>query len=302
MVSLESCKLFRELPVAELESLRQVTRERTYGMGETIFKQGNPGDGIYVVKGGEVHIAVVASSGELRVISKLGPGELFGEMAVIDSDPRSATALAGETTMVYFISRTDLLEMMQRAPQLTIGLVREISGRLRDFNRQYIREVLDAERLALVGRFASAIVHDIKNPLHVISLSAEIAAMPNATQDARSTSKTRISKQVERITTMVNELLEYARGSNTSSCLLSRVNYAEFVKQIIEDIRQELGLRGVTVLVEGIVPAVTVQINALRFTRVFYNLFGNAADATGSGGRIFVRVKTVDAQVVTEAP
>ncbi|MGZ4964199.1 MAG: ATP-binding protein [Limisphaerales bacterium] len=300
MVSLESCKLFRDLPVAELESLRQVTRERTYGMGESIFKQGNPGDGIYVVKGGEVHIAVVASSGELRVISKLGPGELFGEMAVIDSDPRSATALAGETTTVYFISRPDLLEMMHRAPQLTIGLVREISGRLRDFNRQYIREVLDAERLALVGRFASAIVHDIKNPLHVISLSAEIAAMPNATQDARSTSKTRISKQVERITTMVNELLEYARGSNTSSCLLSRVNYAEFVKQIIEDIRQELGLRGVTVLVEGTVPSVTVQINALRLTRVFYNLFGNAADATGSGGRIFVRVKTVDAEVVTE--
>src|SRR3954451_5390906 len=112
MVSLESCKLFQGLPVAELESLRQVTRERTYGMGETIFKQGDAGDGIYVVKGGEIHIAVVASSGELRVVSKLGPGELFGEMAVLDSDPRSATALAGDTTTVYFISRGDLLEML----------------------------------------------------------------------------------------------------------------------------------------------------------------------------------------------
>lgn len=300
MVSLESCKLFQGLPVAELESLRQVTRERTYGMGETIFKQGEAGDGIYVVKGGEIHIAVVASSGELRVVSKLGPGELFGEMAVLDSDPRSATALAGETTIVYFISRGDLLEMLNRTPKLSMGLVREISGRLRHFNSQYIREVLDAERLALVGRFASAIVHDIKNPLHVISLSAELAAAPNASQESRNTSKARISKQVDRISTMVNELLEYARGSNAGSVSLSRINYAQFVQQIVEDMRQELGLRGVVIHLDGAVPPATVQINEERLTRVFYNLFGNAADATGSGGRIFVRVKIASDHVVTE--
>lgn len=300
MVSLQSCKIFQGLPVAELESLRQVAHERTYGMGETIFKQGDPGDGIYIVKSGEVHIAVVASSGELRVISKLGVGELFGEMAVIDSDPRSASALAGERTTVYFVSRNDLLDMLNRAPQLTMGLMREISRRLRDFNRQYVREVLDAERLALVGRFASAIVHDLKNPLHVISLSAELAAMPNAPQEARNSSKTRISKQVDRITTMVNELLEYARGSNTAACLLARVNYSQFVQQLIEDIRQELGATGVTVQIEGAVPPATVQVNTQRLTRVFYNLCGNAADATGSGGRITVRVRTNGDQVVTE--
>jgi len=300
MVSLESCTLFQGLPVAELESLRQATRERTYGMGETIFKQGDPGDGIYVVKSGEVQIAVVASSGELRVVSKLKAGELFGEMAVIDSEPRSASALAGETTTVYFISRSDLLEMMHRAPQLTMGLMREISGRLRDFNRQYIHEVLDAERLALVGRFASAIVHDLKNPLHVISLSAELAAAPSATPDSRNTSRTRISKQVERINTMLTELLEYARGPNTASCLLGRVNYPEFIQHVIEDIRQEMAARGVTVQIEGVVAPVTVQVNTQRLSRVFYNLCGNAADATGSGGKIFVRVKMAGDQVLTE--
>jgi signal transduction histidine kinase len=300
MVSLESSKLFQGLPSAELESLRQIARERTYGMGETIFNQGDPGDGIYVVKSGEVHIAVVASSGERRVIAKLPPGELFGEMAVIDSDSRSASALAGERTTLYFISRTDLLDMMERAPQLTMGLVREISRRLRDFNRQYIREVLDAERLALIGRFASAIVHDLKNPLHVISLSAELAAAPTASSEVRGNSKKRISKQVDRITSMVNELLEYARGSNTASCMLTRVNYAQFVQQTVEDIRQELGLRGVTLLVEGLLPSVIVQINPGRLTRVFYNLFGNAADAMSGSGKIFLRVKTTNDEVVTE--
>jgi signal transduction histidine kinase len=300
MVSLESCKLFQGLPVAELESLRQVTRERSYGLGETIFKQGDAGDGIYIVKSGEVHIAVAASSGDLRVVSKLGPGELFGEMAVIDSDPRSASALAGDTTIVYFVARKDLLEMLNRAPQLTIGLVREISRRLRDFNRQYIREILDAERLALIGRFASAIVHDLKNPLNVISLSAELAAVPNATQEARTLSKTRISKQVERILNMVHELLEYARGSSAGSVTLERVTYAEFVRQTIDEIRQEFNVRGVTLAIEGALPEVTVQINAGRLTRVFYNLFGNAADAMHNDGKITVRVRTTADGVVTE--
>lgn len=301
MVSLESSKLFQGLPAAELDSLRQVARERSYGMGETIFKQGDPGDGIYVVKSGEVHIAVATPSGELRVISKLPPGELFGEMAVIDSDPRSATALAGDTTAVYFVSRPDLLNMLSRAPQLTIGLVREISRRLRDFNRQYIREVLDAERLALIGRFASAIVHDLKNPLNVIGLAAEMAAAPNATVEARAVSKTRISKQVERITGMVNELLEYARGSNTGVAMLVRVNYGAFIRQLVDDTRPEFDLRGVTLIMDGDLPDVMVQMNPPRLTRVFYNLFGNAADAMHNSGKITVRVRAnKNGEVVTE--
>jgi signal transduction histidine kinase len=301
MVSLESSKLFQGLPVAELESLRQVARERSYGMGETIFKQGDPGDGIYIVKSGEVHIAVATPSGELRIISKLPPGELFGEMAVIDSDPRSATAVAGDTTTVYFVSRPDLLNMLNRAPQMTISLVREISRRLRDFNRQYIREVLDAERLALIGRFASAIVHDLKNPLSVIGLSAEMAATPNATQEIRNTSKTRISKQVDRITSMVNELLEYARGSNTAIGTLVRVNYAKFVRELVEDVRTEFSMRGVTLVVDGDLPSAMIQIHATRFSRVFYNLFGNAADAMHNSGRITIRARENDyGEVVTE--
>jgi signal transduction histidine kinase len=299
MVSLESCKLFQGLPLAEMDSLRQVTHERRFGMGETIFKQGEPGDGIYLVKDGEVHICVAPSSGEPRVVAKLGPGELFGEMAVLDSDPRSATARAGDTTTLYFISRQELLDTMQRAPQMTMGLVREISRRLREFNRQYVRDVLDAERMGLIGKFASSIIHDIKNPLHVIAMSAELSSVPNATLDARNLSKTRINKQVDRINGMVNELLEFARGSSTT-CLLARVDYGPFVQQIVDEIRPELAMKSVTIQVQDTLPSANVQMNPARLTRVFYNLINNAADAMGYGGRITVRVELTKDGVQTE--
>src|SRR5581483_7221385 len=147
MVSLESCKLFQHLPAGELECLRKAARELSFAPGETLFREGDKGDGIYVVKQGSVEIKATVSYGDLRVLSTLGPGELFGEMAVLDSDPRSATASAKEPTVVYFINRTELLEMFERTPKLATELVREISHRLRDFNRRYIREVLESERL-----------------------------------------------------------------------------------------------------------------------------------------------------------
>ena len=127
-----------------------------------------------------------------------------------------------------------------------MGLIREISGRLRDFNRQYIREVLESERLALVGRFASSIVHDLKNPLNIIGISADMACMPTATVESRQVSKVRIRKQVERISNMVNELLEFPRGSNTSF-VLARVDYRAFVQQLIEEIQPEVALKSVTI-------------------------------------------------------
>ncbi len=299
MLPLESNKVFKDLPASELAALRQVTQEKTYAPNQAIFKEGDPGDGMYIVKSGLVHISAAGSGGDLRVLSKLGPGELFGEMAVIDHDPRSASATAAEETTVYFVARNDFLEMLTRTPRLSMGLVREISKRLRDFNHQYIREVLESERLALVGRFASSIVHDLKNPLNIIGISADMACMPTATPDSRQVSKVRIRKQVERISNMVNELLEFSRGSNTSF-VLARVAYDNFVQQLVEEIQAEVVVKAVTIEYENMPPALKVQINPQRLSRVFHNLIHNATDAMPSGGKIKIRFKVTDQEIVTE--
>lgn len=299
MVSLESCKLFSELPSTELEHLRNAAREVSFSSGQIIFKEGDKGDGLYVVKSGLVQISATVSNGDPRILSRLGPGELFGEMAVIDHDPRSATATAEGPTTLYFIARAELLEMLAKTPQLSIGLVREISRRLRDFNRQYIREVLESERLALVGRFASSIVHDLKNPLNIIGISADMACLPTATVDSRQVSKGRIRKQVERISNMLNELLEFARGSQTSF-VLARMDYAAFVQQLIEEIRPEISLKSVVIEFENLPPSVKAQIDPPRLSRVFHNLINNATDAMSSGGRIKLRFKVTAGEIITE--
>src|SRR5262245_42562127 len=109
MVSLESSRLFAHLPAPELKKLQEVTRELQFASGQQRFKEGDPGDGMYVVKTGEVQISAVMSHGERHVFSRVLPGDVFGEMAVLDNQPRSATASAEGDTTVYFVPREQLV-------------------------------------------------------------------------------------------------------------------------------------------------------------------------------------------------
>ncbi|MGA2750760.1 MAG: cyclic nucleotide-binding domain-containing protein [Verrucomicrobiota bacterium] len=299
MVSLESNKLFRDLTPDELGQLRRVTREINYAAKETIFKEGDAGDGVYFVKEGSAQICAVVGHADSKALSRVTPGDLFGEMAVMDNENRSATVTAEEPTTVYFIARSDLLDLVERIPRLSGALVKEITRRLRDFNRQYVREVLESERLALVGRFANSIVHDLKNPLNIIGISSDMACMPSATNESRQLAKVRIRKQVERINNMVNELLEFAQGAHTNF-VLAQVDYKTFVEQLIEEIQPEVAIKSVKIEYVNAPPSTLVRINPQRLSRVFHNLIGNAADAMSGGGTIKASFSRSETEIFTE--
>jgi len=285
VVTLESSKLFCDLAPADLREVREVAQERSYATGQPIFKEGDPGDGIYVVKDGIVNLTKVVAHGEARPLSRATEGDLFGEMAALDNNPRSLGAVAEGKAVVYFIARPDLLKLLHHTPGLALAILCDTSKRIRDFNEKYTKEVLEAERLSLVGRFASSIVHDLKNPLNIIGISADMACMPAATAESRQVSKIRIRKQVERISNMVSELLEFVQGSHTDF-ILARLDYNAFVLQLIEEIQQEVAIKSVTLEFVNQPPPVLVQINPQRLARVFHNFIGNAADAMPDGGKV----------------
>lgn len=285
MVPLESSKLFRNLAPVDLARVRRVARERSFAPNEPVFREGDPGDGIYIVKEGVVNLTKVVAEGEARRLSRALEGDLFGEMAVLDDNPRSLGAWAEVNTTVYFIPRPELLKLLGRMPRLAVAIVRDTSQRVRDFNEKYVKEVLEAERLSLVGRFASSIVHDLKNPLNIIGISADMACLPSSTEESRQASKVRIRNQVDRISNMVNELLEFVQGSHPNF-VLARLDYDAFVLPLIKEIQPEATLKSVTLEFVNQPPAVPVQINPQRLARVFHNFIGNAADAMPDGGKV----------------
>jgi signal transduction histidine kinase len=299
MVTLEESKPFRQIAPKDMAPLRQAACERVFAAGQEIFKEGDEGDGVYVVKEGRVEISVRVGQEERRVFSQIGPGEFFGEMAVLEDKPRSACATAREQTVVDFIPRAAMLEFVGRSPALALSLLREISRRLRELDRQYLREVLQAERLAVVGRFARSIVHDLKNPLHVIGLTAEMAGMSRATPEQRDRAVASIRKQVDRINDLVGEILDFTQGTS-QELALPLVDYAGFVQEVLDEIRPEVAVKSTTLELEHPPPAVLLPLNPKRLRRVFHNLTQNATDAMADGGRILLRFEAKPQEVVTE--
>jgi signal transduction histidine kinase len=297
VIALEAIPLFRQLPRVELQALRLITRERHFDTGQQIFSAGAIGDGVYFVKAGLVEIS--AGSETRRVFSQLGPGEIFGEMAIIEHRPRSATATAVQPTDVYFLPRGEMLPFIERSPGVAVALLRQISSRLRDFNQHYVRDLVQAESLAVIGRFAQGIVHDLKNPLSIISLSSEIFEMPNIPPAIRAKAQSRIRKQVERIGDMVSDILIFTEAKHSAPAR-QIADYPAFISELYGDLCAEVELKSAQVELQNLPPAVAVRFEPRRLSRVFFNLVHNAADAMPNGGKIFIRFHLNATELLTE--
>jgi signal transduction histidine kinase len=297
VITLEAIPLFRHLNRTEFQALRLITQERHFDAGQEIFREGAPGDGVFFVKDGLVEIS--AGAGGRRILSRLGHGEIFGEMAIIENRPRSATATAVQDSDVYFLPRVEILAFIERSPGLALSLLRQISHRLREFNQLHLRELVQAESLAVIGRFAQAIVHDLKNPLSIISLSAETFDMAGVSPEVRAQAPARIRKQVVRISDMVSDILIFTQGARKET-QITPGDYHAFVLELAGDLRAEAELKTVQLDLQNVPPAILVPFDPRRLSRVFHNLVHNATDVMLNGGKIFLRFRLEGAEIVTE--
>ena len=102
-----------------------------FASGDVIFKEGSQGDNMYVIRSGEIEIAR-----DGKVIETLGPGGVFGEMALIDSSPRSATAAAKTACVVVPISEKTFLFLVHETPFFALAVMRTLANRLRRQNEK----------------------------------------------------------------------------------------------------------------------------------------------------------------------
>ncbi|MBI4023613.1 MAG: cyclic nucleotide-binding domain-containing protein [Verrucomicrobia bacterium] len=126
--------IFADLTASELIELLHLLHERTFVAGETVFTEGEPGLGLYVVLKGEIEIGSVDKDGKGRV-ARLGHGEVFGEVSFLDGSGRSATATATIKTDLIGFYRTELFDLLERKPALAskilLALARQMGMRMR---------------------------------------------------------------------------------------------------------------------------------------------------------------------------
>jgi CRP/FNR family transcriptional regulator len=129
--TLATIPLFNDLPLKTLKRLERITRTRDFMAGEVIFHEGDEGVGMYVIVEGEVKV----TRGEAQ-LATLGPGDFFGEMALLDHFRRSATITASKQTTCLSVSRWDLISELRENPDLAIAMLQHLSRRIRELDQR----------------------------------------------------------------------------------------------------------------------------------------------------------------------
>lgn len=126
--SLNGTPLFSRMGSKELEAILKTAKEREFASGQTIVREGDVGGlGFYLILDGRVEV----KKGN-RVLSKLGSGQFFGEMALLDDAPRSADVVAAEKTRCLLLTKWDLKSLIQTYPDIAMKMLEELSRRLRE--------------------------------------------------------------------------------------------------------------------------------------------------------------------------
>lgn len=123
--------LFSHLSETDITRLTEAARERNYPRNSVILFEDDPGDSLYVVVTGQVKVVLIGEDGREVILSVLNEGNFFGEMALIDDEPRSAHVIAMQDSNLLVLRREDFQRRLQEAPTIALGLLRELSRRLR---------------------------------------------------------------------------------------------------------------------------------------------------------------------------
>ena len=123
--------LFEELDDRELASIAAVAKPRRYAKDDVVFHADEIGDIFCLIKEGQVKVTMISPEGKEIILSMLGPGDFFGEMALLDDEPRSATVIAMEPLELVTIWRADFLQILQENFSIAKKLLATLSRRLR---------------------------------------------------------------------------------------------------------------------------------------------------------------------------
>jgi CRP/FNR family transcriptional regulator/CRP/FNR family cyclic AMP-dependent transcriptional regulator len=137
-----SAELFRQVPLftgledEDLESLISVANRRKYPKDGVIFFENDLGDALYMILSGRVKVTILSDDGREIILAMLSDADFFGEMSLLDNEPRSATAIALRETEMVVLHQREFLTIVEKRPRVLINLLSVLSARLRKANHQ----------------------------------------------------------------------------------------------------------------------------------------------------------------------
>lgn len=253
----------------------------------TLFLEGDPADGVCMVLSGEVEVLRKVGSHE-QVLGRFVEGEFLGEVAVLDGGTRSSCARAHGPVTVGKIPKELLLEaLLLESPSVSLHLFQQLLSYLRRTNDLFVGEMLNKEKLSVVGEMASSLMHDLRNPLAGIRISADLVSVEDPDNPKIVRYCDGIRFQCDRVMAMTRDLFEFTKGD---TCLhTSQTTTTAFLnhfESLHEDYFRQTGLAW-----EIVSEPAEIEIDEMRCLRLLQNLVTNAVEALNgdAAGQINIR-------------
>ncbi len=156
--------LLADLEEGELERIAQVAIPRSFPKGARVFHEGDESDACYVIRDGEVRVTREHSDGRAIALATLGPGELFGELAMLDGGTRSASVEALSDVELLALSAADMKGLFERNAEITTKLVVALTKRLRETNERISRQSFQTVPSRVAGVLSQLVAAESAEP------------------------------------------------------------------------------------------------------------------------------------------
>ena len=294
---LRNIYFFNSMSEDVLLKIRDLCTERRYEKDDILFFEDMPGDSFFIVIEGELEVWKRYGQSDSVLLSVVGPGHALGEMALIDERPRSATVRVRSPVRAYAIQASDFTGLMLTDAAICVSLLRAVTMMVRRSNDAHILdldrqnrelsraykelqalqdELVSRERLSVIGKFSSLILHDIRNPLSALKSRIELLRQNWQDRSYFDESLAKINADISRMEMLAAEFLDYARGDIRLNMSIASID--ELLSRFRESMSQRLEKSGVVLTLANEV-ARPVILDTDRILRVLINAGENACKA-----------------------
>lgn len=302
---------FPGLSEEEIKELQEVSTRRVLSPEMVICREGAMEDTLYVILDGWVEISQSVGEGERRVLHHQGPGEFFGEMAIIQDRPRAATVRTTQRCTLLEISKGDFQRLLERNPSVAFTLVRKVTARLRDSDQMAIsdlrkknRELREAyERLAeqerLRSEFLTTVAHELRTPLTAAQGYLHLMRSHNVKTEMLPDMAKTVARNVDTIVHLVNSIL-FLQELELIAPEREPVMLGLVVAEAVNVLQEKASQSGLALKLEVAPDLPLIRGDPEGLERAVGALLDNAIKFSPEGGEISLRVSRCTEGVCVE--
>ena len=309
---LRSIPFFEELSNDDIHSISKYCTDSVFEPGKILFDEGDPADMFYIIMDGEVEVWKAYGTDDEDMLAVHGNGKLFGEMALIDNMPRSATVKTRTQTRLLQIGEHDFQNMIRENSSVAFSIVRSLSSMVRKSNETFLEdlkernlelekanidlkseheELIKKEKLSNLGKFSSMILHDLRNPISTVKAYTELLLIDSDIPEKPKKYISNIKFETERINNLASELLDYSRGDIRLDMKI--VDLSGFLSNLETSVNRRFSSSNINIIfINNFTDHAVFDVE--RMMRVMMNLAENARKALAGKGNFSI---TADKEV-----